>query len=95
MWVLKKQAEKQLGLTTGQIKSKLARGVWQRGRHVKVVDSQMWINLEKVQQWINESSPEGATTTDAEKSASQFGTTARIGRRGRPTRSTKSTPIRA
>jgi len=59
MWVLDKKACEELGLTKGQIKSKVQRGIWTRGQHFLVEDRQTWINLEEVQKWVQGNCQEG------------------------------------
>ena len=51
MWVTKRKAQEELGLTDGSMRHKIAK-VWQRGKHFAIVDGRTWVNLEEVQAWI-------------------------------------------
>lgn len=52
MWVSKKKAADLLGITDGQIRSKIQRNVWLKDSHYRVIDRATWINIEEVQKWI-------------------------------------------
>ena len=65
-WVTKKKAAEKLGLTEGQIRSKIARK-WKRGIHYAIIDGGTWINIGEVQKWITREASgqcEGASRSD-------------------------------
>ena len=74
MWVSKKKAADLLGITDGQIRSKIQRNIWLKDSHYRVIDRATWINIEEVQKWI---CPETYICT-TENLESKLATTARL-----------------
>ena len=68
MWVSKKKAADLLGITDGQIRSKIQRNIWLKDSHYRVIDRSTWINIEEVQKWIcPETLPYTAELYDSKK----------------------------
>ena len=47
------------GLSNGQVRGKIGRGVWIRGVHYYVIERATWIDVEAVEAWIKSAASEG------------------------------------
>ncbi len=50
-WVKAKKYAEESGEAPSAVHARLRRGVWLDGVHAKIVDGNLWVNLEKVDEW--------------------------------------------
>jgi hypothetical protein len=84
-WVTKQKLEELTGFTTNQIRSKIQRGIWERGLHYAVVDGRTMLNVRRIEEWIIQkvSDQEAigcrSATAQAENGSRKRSTSARLG----------------